>query len=278
MLKQYATEAVNLANQALAQGEAALNDIPEPVVQDTIRRSMDFVRQTIDHANAALGASDFGAAWSHAAEMVRISRLDSWPLVTQAVREAGAVGKVRVRVTNQAGAPLEGAFVTILTAHLPTAGVTDANGQVTLHNIAAVPAIQVKAYAGGMIYHEVHANVPQGGTVDATIVLPGANVGGEAPAVSGAFIEPSFGAGNATVTFGVTATDPQGKPNLAEDQIFALSPEMGIAYIMRETESDLWQSSFPLPNLPSGTYNFYFFAVDHQCNTSNVIPLTYTVE
>jgi len=95
--------------------------------------------------------------------------------------------------------------------------------------------------------------------------------------VSGASISPTSGAGNGTVTLSVTATDPQGKLNLAEDQIFALGPQLGLAYILRDAGGDRWQTSVALPGLPSGVYTFYVFAVDHQCNTSNVIPVTYTV-
>ena len=277
ILKQYSTEAVSLANQALGQGNAALNDIPDATVQATLRRSMDFVSRTVGLGNEALASGEFSDAWPRVAEMVKISRLDSWPLAAEAVRDTGAVGKVRVRVTNQAGQPIEGAFVTILTAHLPAAGITDANGAITLHNIAALPGMQVKAYAAGLVYHEVHANVVRDGLIDVAIALPGPNEGGQTPAVSGASLTPASGAGNATVTFLVTATDPQGKLNLAEDQIFALGPQLGLAFILRDAGGDRWQSSFALPGLPQGSYIFYVFAVDHQCNTSNVIPVTYTV-
>jgi len=277
VLKQYTTEAVSLANQALGQGNAALNDIPDAKVQDTLRRSMDFVNRIVGLGNEALASGQFSDAWPRVAEMVKISRLDSWPLAAQAVRDAGAVGKVRVRVTNLSGQPINGAFVTILTAHLPAAGMTDASGTVTLHNISALQGMQVKAYAAGLVYHEVHANVVRDGLVDVSIALPGPNTGGQTPAVSGASISPTSGAGNGTVTLSVTATDPQGKLNLAEDQIFALGPQLGLAYILRDAGGDRWQTSVALPGLPSGVYTFYVFAVDHQCNTSNVIPVTYTV-
>ena len=34
---------------------------------------------------------------------------------------------------------------------------------------------------------------------------------------------------------------------------------------------------FTLPNLVAGTHTWYFFIVDHQCNTSNIVTQTYTV-
>ena len=51
--------------------------------------------------------------------------------------------------------------------------------------------------------------------------------------MANASINPASGSGSATVTLRVTATDPQGMPNLAEDQIFALHPGLGRAYILR---------------------------------------------
>jgi hypothetical protein len=75
----------------------------------------------------------------------------------------------------------------------------------------------------------------------------------------------------------VTATDPQGHLNLAEDQVFALNPDVRAAYVLRSVGGDDWATTITLPNLSQGTHTWYFFAVDHQCNTSNVLSVTYTV-
>jgi mono/diheme cytochrome c family protein len=278
ILRQHATTAVQQGQAAIDQGNRALGEIPDQTVQATIRRTLDQVNAVIGHANEALNKGSFGDAWPHAAEMVRISRLDAWPLATQAVREAGRVGTVRVRVTNPAGAPIGGAFVTVLTAHTPVGVQADASGRATIVNVAAVPQLQVKAYAAGQVYHEVHVNLSPGATADASIALPGPSAGGQTPAVANASIEPSSGAGNATVTLRVTATDPQGMPNLAEDQIFALHPGLGKAYILRHAGGDQYQLTLALPNLRPGTHTWSFFAVDHQCNTSGFIPVQYTVK
>jgi hypothetical protein len=236
------------------------------------------VNVVIDQANQALGKGSFGDAWPHAARMVYVSRLDAWPLATQAVRQAGRVGTVRVRVTDPAGNPIPGAFVTVLTTHTPLGVQTDGSGRATLTNVAAVPQLQVKAYAAGRVYHEVHVNLSPGATADAVIALPGPGGGNVSPVVANAVIEPSSGPGNATVTLRVTATDPQGKGNLAEDQIFALHPGLGRAYILRNVGGDQYQLQLQLPNLVAGTHTWYFFAVDHQCFTSGVLPVQYRVQ
>jgi hypothetical protein len=278
ILKQHASTAVQQGQAAVAQGNQAINDVPNETVRATIRQTIDQVHAVVDHANQALGQGSYGAAWPHAAEMVRISRIDAWPLATQAVREAGVTGNVRVRVTDPAGNPIPGAFVTVLTAHTPVGVQTDAAGRATITNVAAVPALQVKAYAAGLVYHEVHVNLFRGSTADASIALPGPSAGGQTPSVANAAIEPSAGSGNATVTLRVTATDPQGPKNLAEDQIFALHPGLSRAYILRPIGGDQYQAQVRLPGLRSGVHTWYFFAVDHQCNTSGVLPVQYTAQ
>jgi hypothetical protein len=278
VLKQHATGAVQQGQAGLAQANQALSDISDENARAIVRRVIDQTNAVIGHANAALSKNSFGDAWPEAAEMVRISRLDAWPLATQAVRDAGLVGTVRVRVTDPGGNPIGGAFVTVLTAHTPVGVRADAAGWATVVNVAAVPALQVKAYAAGLVYHEVHVNLSPGATADVGIALPGPSVGGATPSVSSAAIAPSAGPGNATVTLRVSATDPQGALNLAEDQIFALNPELGMAYILRSFSGSQYQAQVTLPNLRSGLHTWYFFAVDHQCNTSNVLTVQYTAQ
>jgi hypothetical protein len=194
------------------------------------------------------------------------------------VRDAGLAGSVQVRVTDPGGNPIPGAFVTVLTAHTPVGVRTDSSGRTTIPNVAAVPALQVKAYAGGLVYHEVHVNLSPGSTGGATIALPGPSLGGQTPAVANASIQPAAGAGNATITLSVTATDPQGASNLAEDQIFALNPDLGRAEILRHAGGDQYSTQLTLPGLSPGVHTWYFFAVDHQCNTSGILSVEYTVQ
>jgi mono/diheme cytochrome c family protein len=265
------------ADGALREADLAMADIPDAEVQDTIKKVKGLLNEIMSHAGAALATQDLDAARGHAAEMVEISRLDAWPLATLAVKQAGFTGSVRVQVNNPGGKPLQGALVTALTAPNPSAGITDANGRVTIPDLAAVRVMQIKAYEDGLVYHEVHVTVPSGGRADAAITLPGPSVAGQTPVVSNASINPPSGAGNAQVTFRLTGVDPQGHANIAEDQVFALNPETGNAYVLRSAGGDDWATTVTLPNLKSGTHTWHFFIVDHQCNTSNIVPMTYTV-
>ncbi len=276
ILKQYAGEAIEQGQAAINQANQALSDIPDEGVKTIIREVIDYTNEVLAHGNAALSRDSFDSAWPEAAEMVRISRLDAWPLATQSVRDVGMAGTVRVLVTDPGGSPINGAFVTVLTAHTPVGVGTDSAGRVTIPNVAAVPALQVKAYDEGLVYHEVHVNLSPGSVAEASITLPTPSSAGQIPSVAGAAIQPSLGAGNATVTFRVTATDPQGRLNLAEDQIFALNPDLGLAYILLHAGGDQYSRQLTLPNLSSGVHTWYFFAVDHQCNTSNILTATYT--
>jgi mono/diheme cytochrome c family protein len=272
------TKATIEAQGALQEADLAIGDIPNPQAQATLREVKGFMNQILQHASAALNTNDFNAARAEAAQMVEISRLDAWPRASLAVKQAGFAGSVLVRVKNQNGSPLAGALVTALTAPSPTAGRTGSNGQVLISDVAAVRVMQIKAYDDGVVYHEVHVTVPQGGRAIADITLPGPSVAGQAPSVSNASIAPSSGAGNARVTFRMTGTDPQGHANIAEDQVFALNPDLGTAYVLRSAGGDNWQATVTLPNLAAGTHTWYFFIVDHQCNTSNIVPVTFTVQ
>jgi mono/diheme cytochrome c family protein len=276
-LHNYVNQAKTEANGALQEADRAIADIPDSTVRATINQVKGFMNQILSHANAALATNDLNAGHNEAAQMVAISRLDAWPSASLAVKQAGFVGSVRVQVKDQNGRAIRGALVTALTAPQPSAGMTDSNGRVTISNLAAVRAMQIKAYGDNIVYHEVHVTIPVGGRADAEIVLPGASIGGQVPVASNASISPSSGAGNARVTFRLTGTDPQGHDNIAEDQVFALNPDLGFAYVLRSAVGDAWQTTVTLPNLSRGTHTWYFFVVDHQCNTSHIIPLTYTV-
>ena len=270
-------QARDRANGALQEADLAIADIPNAQAQATIREVKGFVNEILTHANAALATQDLNAARAEAAQMVEISRLDAWPRASLAVKQAGFTGSATVRVRDQQGNPISGALVTALTAPNPAGARTGADGRVTIPNLAAVRVMQIKAYKDGLVYHEVTVTVPTGGRAEAEITLPGPPVAGQTPAVSNASITPSSGAGNASVTFRMTGTDPQGHANIAEDQVFALNPDLGTAYVLRSAGGDDWATTVTLPGLSSGTHTWYFFIVDHQCNTSNIVPLIYTV-
>ena len=234
------------------------------------------MQRIVDQANQALGRDNYAEAYQNASAMARLSRIEAWPWATQAVRDAGLTGTVRVRVTNRSGQPLANAFVTVLTAHDPAAALTDADGRATIVNAAAVPALQVKAYAAGLVYHEVHVNLAPGATADAVIALPGANAAGQAPAVSAATAAAGSGAGS--VSLRMTVSDPQGAADLAEDQLFALNPALGAAFVLQAVGDGQYAAQIQLPAWAAGPQTWYFFAVDHACNTSNVVTRRYPAQ
>jgi hypothetical protein len=277
-LRDRVSQARERASGALQEADLSIADIPNAQAQATIREVKGFMSEILGHADAALATDDLNTARAEAAKMVEISRLDAWPRASLAVRQAGFTGSVRVRVRDQQGSPIAGALVTALTAPTPAAGRTGSDGRVTIPNLAAVRVMQVKAYKDGLVYHEVNVTVPTGGRADAEITLPGPPTGGQTPAASDVSISPSSGAGDARVTFRMTGTDPQGHANIAEDQVFALNPDLGVAYVLRSAGGDRWETTVQLPNLPAGTHTWYFFIVDHQCNTSNIVTQTYTVQ
>jgi cytochrome c553 len=278
LLKQYAGEAAGLGGQAMAQGNQAMGEVTNETVKAALRQAIAAVQAVVDQANQAQGQGSYAAAWPKAAEMARLSRIEAWPWASQAVRDAGLVGTVSVRVTNQAGQPIPGALVTVLTARNPVGVQADAAGRVTIPNVAAVPALQVKAYASGLVYHEVHVNLAPNATANVTIALPGPSRGGQTPAIANPSISPASGPGNASVSFRMQASDPQGALDLAEDQLFALNPALGVAYVLNPAGGNQYQFQAQLPSLAAGQHTWYFFAVDHACNTSAILPVTFTVQ
>jgi mono/diheme cytochrome c family protein len=278
VVKNYAREGLTYASQAIARANQALNEVPYESVKAILRQIVATTNAVAGRFNNALAQNSYAPAWAEIAEAVKICRIDALPWATQAIRDAGLVGTVRVRVVDQNGAALSGAFATVLTAHNPLGGRTDGNGWVTFVNVAAVPSLQVKAYADSRVYHELNMNLSPGQTLEGTLAVPRLPGSGLAPSVSNAAINPASGSGSATVTFAITATDPQGSLDLAEDQIFALNPDLGVAYVLLGVGNDRYQSSEVLPNLAPGVSTWYFFAVDHECNTSNIIPVRYTVQ
>jgi mono/diheme cytochrome c family protein len=271
-------QARDRGNDALQEADLAIAEIPDQQANATIREVKGYINEILQHADAASNTDSLDAARAEAAKMVEISRLDAWPSASLAVKQAGFTGSVQVRVRDQSGNPIAGALVTALTAPSPAAGITGGDGRVIINDLAAVRVMQVKAYQDGLVYHEVHVTVPTGGRAEADITLPGPSVGGQTPAISNVSLTPSSGPGNAQVTFRMTGTDPQGHANIAEDQVFALNPDLGVAYVLRSAGGDNWETTVGLPDLPAGTHTWYFFIVDHQCNTSNVVTRTYTVQ
>ena len=277
IVKAYAGDGLGQTRQVIAKANQALNEVPYENVKGIIREIIRETDQVTDLFNRALGQNSYAAAWNSVAEAVLICRIDTQPWATQAVRDAGLTGTVRIRVVDQAGQPLSGAFATVLTSHTPLGARADGSGRVTFVNVAAVPALPVKAYIDGRVYHEINMNLSPGATLDGTIALPPLPRSGVAPAVSGAAITPQEGPGNASVLFSVTATDPQGRLDLAEDQIFALNPDLGFAYVLLHVGNNRYETREALPNLSAGSATWYFFAVDHECHTSDIIPVAYRV-
>ena len=50
------------------------------------------------------------------------------------------------------------------------------------------------------------------------------------------------------------------------------------AYYLRAAGGDRYTAQVALPNLPAGRHTWSFFAVDHACNTSGILAVSYTVQ
>ena len=263
-LHNYTNEGLNAA-QALQNEVNAIRPEATGNLLVTIDELQSHLTTYLQAVQAAAGSGDFAAAQAQAATMVFEARIFVLPLAQQLLVDAGSVGTVRGRVVDQSGQGLANAPVTVAFGRYKRGLVTDANGFFTAANIPAIKPIEVKAYQTGYIYHEVHTELEPGGT--ATIQITLAVQGSNAPniSVSDFSITPVE---NGT-TLRMRATHPQN--NLAEDQIFALNPALGIAVVLLPQGGDIFQTTVPFA--PQGRW--YFFAVDHQCFSSSVVTVDF---
>ncbi len=261
----------NHANEGLTAAQAlqnALNNI-RPEASGNLLATLDELQPHLNNylsaAQAAAGTGDLAAGKAQAAIMVLEGRLFVLPLAQQLLVDAGSVGVVRGRVVDQSGQGLANALVTVAFGRYKRGVMTDANGFFTAANIPAIKPIEVKAYQSGFIYHEEHTELTPGGTATMQITLP--TQGSNAPniSVSDFSVTPT---GNGTA-LSMRAVHPV--TNLAEDQIFALNPTLGIAVTLLGQGGDIYQATVPFA--PNGRW--YFFAVDHSCFSSNLVPIDF---
>jgi mono/diheme cytochrome c family protein len=278
VIKQYASDGIGQARNAVSNGNQALSDVPREDVRQIIRAVIDSANTVSDLFNQASAQGSYPQAYALIVQAVGVCRLDALPWACQAVRDAGLTGTVRVHVSDQSGAPVSAALVTVLSAHPPLAGRTDGSGFATFANVAALPVLEVKAYLAGMIYHEVNVNLSPGAAADVSIVLPGTVAPGTAPVISNPAIVPDAGSGSATITLQMTVVDPQGADDLAVEQVWALNADLHTGYVLRRVSGNQYAVQVPLPNLSPGLYTWFFLGVDRECNTSDIIAVRYTVQ
>ena len=149
IVKAYAGDGLAQTEHVIARANQALRDVPNENVRQIIREIIRETNAIADLFRQAQAQSSYAPAWDKVAQAVLICRLDTQPWATQAIRDVGLTGTVRVRIVDQAGRPIPGAFATVLTAHTPLGAQADSSGRVTFVNVAAVPALPVKAYVEG---------------------------------------------------------------------------------------------------------------------------------
>ena len=263
-LRTYANQGLNAA-RGLQNEVNAIRPQATGNLLRTLNELQPHLTTYLQAAEAAASSGDFDAAKAQAATMVFQGRIFVLPLAQQLLVDAGSVGTVRGRILNQSGQGLANAPVTVAFGRYKRGLVTDANGYFTAANIPAIKPIEVKAYQTGYIYHEVHTELQPGGTATVQITL--AAQGGNAPdiSVSDFSITP---VANGT-TLRMRATHPQN--DLAEDQIFALNPALGIAAVLLPQGGGVYQTTVPY----AAQGRWYFFAVDHQCFSSSVVAIDF---
>ncbi len=225
---------------------------------------------------AAGAATSLQDAEPHTHAMVLASRLDLLPLAMELIRVNGEVGSVTGVVKDTSGKPVADAFITIEGGGIHTGLLTDASGAFKASGIAAFPSVEVKAYKANYLYVESHANVSKGGTTNVDITIPPENNPAASPKVSANEVTATASGAETMLYIADMATQKDNR--IAEDQVWALSPQLGVAYVLRATNGSNYAADAITPTLKSGTYTWYFFATTHDCDMSNVLQQTLTVQ
>ena len=261
-LKSYAFQALQ-ATQGLQEAMNAVKPTATGALQGTLNELQQHVDTFRRAAEQAANSGDFNAAKAQAGIMVFEARVFVLPLAQQLLVDVRRVGTVRGRVVDQSGRGIPGAAVTVAWGRYKRGIVTDANGFFTAANIPAIKPIEVKAYQTGYVYHEENTELAPGGVTTVQITLP--RQGANAPRIEVGDFSVTPAGGGATLR--MRTTHPQ--QDLAEDQIFALNPQLGIAAVLLHQGGDIYQTTVPFP--PGGRW--LFFSVDHACFSSEVVAV-----
>jgi mono/diheme cytochrome c family protein len=261
-IRNYVATGLNAA-QAVQKYLNELKPTASGALLNTLNELQPHLDVYVKAAQTAAQTNDFNAAKAQAATMVLEGRIFVLPLAQQLLVDVRRVGTVRGRVLNQQGQGLANAAVTVAYGRYKRGVVTDANGFFTAANIPAIKPIEVKAYASGYVYHEQNTELAPGGTATVQIVLP--RQGSDAPRITVSDFAVTV-AGNST-TLRMKVTHPQ--KNLAEDQIFALNPQLGLAVVLLDKGGDTYETTIPL----AARGRWLFFAVDHKCFASNIATI-----
>lgn len=268
------------AAQALAAAQIALKAaIANGGGSAELKADLDQLQQLLTNVapdvQVAAAAATVAAAAPHTEKMVLASRLDLLPLALELVRVNGETGSVTGLIKDTTGKPVPQALVTIEGGKIHQGLLTDANGAFKASDVAAFRSVQVKAYKAGYLYVDSHAVVTKGGTANVVITIPQESNPPASPKVSNVSAPAGPIGGTALAHFSMTAT--QKNNDIAEDQLWALSPQAGAAYVLRSTGNNNYALDQALPNLKAGSYTWYFFATTHECDMSNVVQQTMTV-
>lgn len=269
-----AMTALQAAQAAVQAGMAAGGGSPE--LQADLQQLKQVLDATAPEVQAAVAATSVDAAEPHTAKMQLASRLDLLPLAMELLRVNGETGTVTGVVKDTAGKPVADAFVTVEGGKVHTGLLTDGSGAFKASGVAAFRAVEVKAYKAGDLYVEAHARVTKGSSTSVTITIPPESNPPGSPKVSNTTVTGGPVAGTASAHFSMTATQKDNR--IAPDQIWALSPQAGVAYVLRSAGNNTYTLDQALPGLKPGSYTWYFFATTHECDMSNVTQQRMTIQ
>jgi hypothetical protein len=178
-------------------------------------------------------------------------------------------------VTDTAGRPIAGAFVTVGFKTFKLVGQSDARGRYSVTGIPDTPGVEVFSFAPGYTYdHSGGFPIPAGRVTAFNVRLAGDANPALDPVFSAPAASPGVVARGSTVTFSVMVQSSQ----MMSDEVIAASGQLGRSALFVPAGSNRYQATFTMPaSVPPGTYSFAMFGATEQCEENARFPTVQVV-
>jgi hypothetical protein len=173
-------------------------------------------------------------------------------------------------VTDTAGRPIAGAFVTVGFKTFKLVGQSGTSGRYTVTGVPDTPGVEVFSFAPGYTYdHSGGFPIPAGQVTNFNVRLARDANPALDPVLSGVGVSPGAVPRGGTITFSMAVQSSQPM----SDEVIAASGQLGRSALFVPIGGGRYQATFTIPaDAPAGTYSFAFFGATEQCEENGRFP------
>lgn len=173
-------------------------------------------------------------------------------------------------VTDTAGRPIAGAFVTVGFKTFKLVGQSDGSGHYVVTGIPNTPGVEVFSFAPGYTYdHSGGFPIPSGRVTGFNVKLA-RDVN---PALDPVFSSPGVNAGSVARGGSVTLSVAVQSSQVMSDEVIAASGQLGRSALFVPVGGGRYQATFFVPtDIPAGAYSFSLFGATEQCEENARFP------